>query len=182
MELRLLLAIVLSFLLFFVYQVLFVKKTEVHEIAPAEKKVATEKEVSTEKERVRVLEDTPAEEKSVVSPAIGPDRTITVTTDQYVATISEKAAAFKSFKLRHYREAVEPSAPMKELIELPEDRERYTPVVSFLEKGGKPAQRKRLPDIHPTRGCRCFPRNKNIRFYVDISRRDHHCQNVYLRS
>jgi YidC/Oxa1 family membrane protein insertase len=135
MELRLLLAIVLSFLLFFVYQMFFIKKTAVHEIAPAQKELAAEKEASTTNEQVRILEDTLPTEKGGVSPETGPGRTITVTTDLYVVELSERAAAFQSFKLRQYREAVESFAPMKELIHLPKDRERYTPEVSFLGKG-----------------------------------------------
>jgi YidC/Oxa1 family membrane protein insertase len=137
MELRLLLAIVLSFLLFFVYQVFFVKKPEVHKIPPAEKEVATKKETPTTDEAVRVLKETPPPVKQVgeVSPEIVPDRKITVSTDLYEAVISERAAAFQSFKLKQYREAVDASAPMKELISLPKDREKYTPEVAFLGKG-----------------------------------------------
>ena len=137
MELRLLLAIVLSFLLFFVYQVFFEKKPEVHKIPPAEKEVATKKKAPPTDDAVRVLEETPPpiKQEGEVSPIIVPDRKITVATDLYEAVLSERAAAFQSFKLKQYREAVDPSAPMKELIRLPKDREKYTPEVAFLGTG-----------------------------------------------
>ncbi len=134
MELRMLLAIVLSFLTFFVYQMLFVKKTEVHEIRPSEQQEFVENGADLQDEAVRVLGQRPPVEKTEVPPVERPGRTITVSTDLYVAELVEQAGAFKKFKLRKYKEALAPDAPMKELIHLSDDQ-ACSPVVSFLGNG-----------------------------------------------
>jgi YidC/Oxa1 family membrane protein insertase len=51
-----------------------------------------------------------------------------------VAELTERGGAFKTFKLKNYKETLEPNAPMKELIQLG-DGAGYTPVTSFSGGG-----------------------------------------------
>lgn len=132
MELRLLLAIVLSFGIFFVYQVLFHKKPEIHQVSPDHQTETLEGHA----DQVKVLEQAPSEtlrpaEPAQAIPDIGPARNITVSTDLYVVTIFEPKAAFKAFQLKEYKESLSPSAPMKNLVQFPTTRGEYTPVISF---------------------------------------------------
>jgi YidC/Oxa1 family membrane protein insertase len=145
MELRLLLAIVLSFGIFFVYQSLFVKKQETHEVAPAHQTVTAERQaVATGK--VKVLEQSPSQSpppveatEEVREPDQG--RTITVSTDLYVATIFEPKAAFNTFQLKAYRETLSPNAPMKGIVQFSDNPDEFSPVVGFSGKGSGLLQR-----------------------------------------
>jgi YidC/Oxa1 family membrane protein insertase len=132
MELRLLAAIVLSFAIFFVYQVLFHKKPESHRVSPDHQTETLEGHA----DQVKVLEQAPSEtlrpvEAAQAIPDIGPARNITVSTDLYVVTIFEPKAAFKTFQLKEYKETLSPAAPMKNLVQLPTTRGEYTPLISF---------------------------------------------------
>ena len=133
MELRMLLAIVLSFLLFFVYQVFFVKEVPVPEQMPAEEPQAFKDRLVGQDERVRVVETEPQLEDGRIPTTLPQGRSITVSSRLYVAELTENGGAFKTFKLREYRESMGAEASMKELIQLP-DGEKLTPAVSFLGK------------------------------------------------
>ena len=133
MELRMLLAIVLSFLLFFVYQVLFVKEVPVREQEPSRKEETAKKLIPAEDERVRVLGEKPTVEEDAISKKQRPGRTITVWTGLYVAELAERGGSFKDFRLKKYKETLAPDTPMKQLIQLPGDQ-GFTPVVSFQGK------------------------------------------------
>ena len=133
MELRMLLAIVLSFLLFFVYQVLFVKEVPVREQEPSRKEETAKQLIPAEDERVRILGEKPPVEEDVISKKQRPGRTITVSTGLYVAELAERGGSFKHFRLREYKETLVPDAPMKQLIQLP-GNQGFTPVVSFQGK------------------------------------------------
>ena len=122
MELRMLLAIVLSFLIFMLYQVFFVKKpsTPVDKKKAAQEVESVEKETLAKDEDVKVLDDKPSPvEAETIIPA-RQARTITVTTPLYVAEFTEDCGSLKAFRLRDYKEFLAPGAPMKEIIQLPE--------------------------------------------------------------
>lgn len=135
MELRMLLAIVLSFVIFFLYQVFFVKEVPVPEKAATTKPEAVEDQVPGWDERVKeVVAQEPLVVESDISTAQRQGRTITVSSSLYEADLVENGGAFKAFKLKKYKESPAPDAPLKELIRLP-DENQYTPEVSFLGKG-----------------------------------------------
>jgi YidC/Oxa1 family membrane protein insertase len=131
MELRMLLAIVVSFLIFFVYQVVFVKEMPVEQKEPPKQEAAMEGEAPARDERVKVLEVRPSVKQPDTAQAQDAGRTITVSTPLYVAELAERGGAFKTFKLRQYKESMEADSPMKGLVQLPRGQ-ALTPVVSFL--------------------------------------------------
>ncbi|MBW2265929.1 MAG: membrane protein insertase YidC [Deltaproteobacteria bacterium] len=134
-ELRMLLAIVLSFLVFFVYQAMFGTDTKVHKIEPANKERVTDRGRATTDKPIKFLDERAAvENRDDLLGDNDPDRIITVSTRLYETQISERMGCFKTFKLKKYKETPAPDAPMKELIQLP-PREGCTPTVSFLKKG-----------------------------------------------
>ena len=134
MELRMLLAIVLSFLIFFLYQVLFVKEMPVQRKEPPKKEAESDAQAPAGVERVKVLEERPPVKQPGVAHEQDPARTITISTPLYVAELAEPGGAFKTFKLRNYKESLEANAPMQELVQLPSGQ-TFTPVVSFLGEG-----------------------------------------------
>jgi YidC/Oxa1 family membrane protein insertase len=133
MELRMLLAIVLSFLIFFLYHVVFVKEPP----APVDKKDVAEKVQGVEKESVvkdehiKVVDDRPSEEEAAAITAVRPARTITVSTPLYLAELTENGGVLKSFRLKEYQESLAAGAPMKEIIQLPQGQPG-TLEVSFM--------------------------------------------------
>lgn len=136
MELRrMLLAIALSFLIFFLWNKLpFMKEVPVERKEPPRKEAAMEPQAPAGDERVKVLEERPAVKQLDTAQAQDPGRTITVSTPLYVAELAERGGAFKTFKLRQYKESLEADAPMKGLVHLPSEQ-AFTPVVSFLGTG-----------------------------------------------
>jgi YidC/Oxa1 family membrane protein insertase len=113
---RLFAAIVLSMLVFVVWNHFFVGKQEVEQpqkTSPAEQPVAKAPEL-------------PATEQGVVpaaaSPqvpglqALQPARSITVNTPLYSVKISERGAEFKSFVLKNYRQSLGSDSPLYEMI------------------------------------------------------------------
>jgi YidC/Oxa1 family membrane protein insertase len=136
-ELRMLLAIVLSFLVFFLYQVLFVKTPPTPPEEATGQKEVVEAQSGVVDEDVKPIEPLEDESAPPEMPATAPTRegrTITVSTPLYVAEFTENGAAPKSFKLREYREGLPADSPMKELISLPEGYPS-TLKVSFVEQG-----------------------------------------------
>jgi len=113
---RMLIAIVLSFLVFFVWSYFFSEKPDVERSAqapPAEETVTEDAPPSTyepEKTAPQTLKKTQLQE-----PVLDID-VITVTSPLYTVRISEHRAAFKSYVLHNYREAVDADADLKELI------------------------------------------------------------------
>ena len=73
-ELRMLLAIVLSFLIFFLYQVVFVKEKPVERKEPPKKEAAMEAEAPAGDERVKVLEERPLVKQPDTAQAQDPGR------------------------------------------------------------------------------------------------------------
>jgi YidC/Oxa1 family membrane protein insertase len=121
---RLLIALALSFLVILVWQFFFVDRDAVKQ--PAEK---TAQEQVTESNQTPVPAAPPVEavtaETPPPAPTTGDAKMITVDTPLYRVTLSGIGAAFTSFILKEYREAVEKDAPLKELI-------RQKPALSSL--------------------------------------------------
>jgi len=118
---RLLIAIVLSALVFLVWQFFFVDREAVQKTAKKTEQppVATEqvqpaKPYAAEQESA-VTRTTGVTETAVTKPA-EKTRVITVDTSLYRAKISEKGAGFISFILKNYRETVAKDSPLKEII------------------------------------------------------------------
>ena len=120
---RILLAIVLSFLVFFAYEMFFVKREPVKqaeqttETRPAQEavpEVATDTPYQPESVPEEISADTPTAESTPATTR--PPRSVYVETPLYRVRISEKGAVFSSFELMNYRETVEPDAPPKQLI------------------------------------------------------------------
>ena len=118
---RLIIAIVLSALVFLVWQFFFVDREAVQKTAEKTQPppAATE--------QARPAEPTAAEQKDAFKPASGDTdaavvksaqlaRIITVDTPLFAAKISEKGAGFISFILKDYREKVANDSPLKEII------------------------------------------------------------------
>lgn len=113
---RVIIAIVLSFLVFFLWNYFTVdqdavqKTGEEAQITQVEKQKETipEEEVSRKGPENKSLEKIKALE--------GTGRTIRVDTELYTAEISENGAVLKSLMLKKYRETIEKDSPFKELI------------------------------------------------------------------
>ena len=113
---RIVIAIVLSILVFIIWDFFFSGKEDIKNKEKKAKVVQVEKETqkeevykkSQEKELVESKDELIKEDKSA--------RIITVNTPLYSVKISEKGALFKSFVLKKYREAVEKDSPYKEII------------------------------------------------------------------
>ncbi len=124
-QIRVLIAIVLSFLVFFVYEMVFVKREpaekqpEVQMQKGLETKETTEIEAS--KPDIKEKNETVKSEMEISgSPDIeGPKKeikTVTIETPLYTAEISENGAKLASFLLKNYKEKVGDNAPLKEMI------------------------------------------------------------------
>ncbi len=118
---RLLIAIVLSALIFLLWQFFFVdhdadrqtaKKTEQPTVK--EEQVKESKPYPKEQD-VAAADKTPSTEGDVSIPAIIP-RSITVDTSFYQAQLSERGGGVSSFILKKYRENVAKDSPLQELI------------------------------------------------------------------
>jgi YidC/Oxa1 family membrane protein insertase len=137
MEVRMLLAIVLSFSLFLLYHVLFVNEPP----APVEQnRVIEETQKAQDKsvaelEDVRTLDEVSTEEASqeevLVQPPVREGRKIVVSTPLYLAEFTENGGTLTSFKLKKYKESLQPDSPLKELVRSPEET-GGTLVVSFM--------------------------------------------------
>ncbi len=132
MELRMLLAIVLSFLIFFLYHVLFVKKTPplVDKRDVAHKAQDIEEQTIATQEDIRALADKSSQEVGITKPS-GKGRTIAVSTPLYVAEFTENGGALKAFKLKQYKASLAPGDSIKNVLQLPEGS-KGTLWVSFM--------------------------------------------------
>ena len=112
---RLFIAIALSFLVFFLWQLLFVEKEPVKqtERQPKKEKIVSETPYVPEKEKTieqaPATASDPAETRKMA-------RVITVNTPLYSVKLSEKGGVFTSYVLRNFREQAGKEAPLKELI------------------------------------------------------------------
>ena len=119
---RVLIAIVLSFLVFFVWNFFFVDKKPT-------KSPQTTNAVQKNEQETTIKED-PFVNKAVDAPSTEPyvaatgmeskktlPRMITVASPLYSVVIDEKGAVFHSYVLKDYRESIDPGSAYKELIE-----------------------------------------------------------------
>ncbi len=119
-QVRLLLAIGLSFLVLFVWSVFFVEKPPVsdEQVQESKQPTVTESQMSEKTdlpEQPLVQQDA----TDVIPTEPNRDRVsrqITVETPIYTVRLSTKGATFTSYVLKDYRESVEANAPNKELI------------------------------------------------------------------
>ncbi len=118
---RVLIAIVLSFLVFFLWNFFFVEK-QTPETPIAETAVQkTEKEIAAHAEAPvnKAVEEKPVEPYVAEAP-VGSQKTlprmITVESPLYSVAINEKGAVFQSYVLKEFRESIDPDAAYKELI------------------------------------------------------------------
>jgi YidC/Oxa1 family membrane protein insertase len=117
---RLLLAIVLSLVIFLAWQFIFAPdQAERRQAKKVEAPAVEEKQAvkDTEKPYKEAIEKpTPAEESAVKETSLQIAATITVDTPLYQAKISENGAVFYSFLLKNYREKVQKDAPLKQIL------------------------------------------------------------------
>ena len=135
---RLVIAIVLSVLVFLAWQFFFVDKEAIQKSTPqTEQPPAQEQPVKAAqpypKEAQTVQTDPTGETAgSQVSPPAIIAQTITVDTPLYRVKLSGKGAAVTSFVLKNYRETIQKDSPLKEL--LPVDVPMETVVIGFAGK------------------------------------------------
>jgi len=117
---RLLIAIVLSLIIFLAWQFFFSSKdVGQRQVKKAESPAVVEKPTvkDSEKPHKEAIEKPVPAEETVVEAA--PSQTaaiITIDTPLYQAKISENGAVFFSFLLKHYRESVQKDAPLKQIL------------------------------------------------------------------
>ncbi len=120
---RLLIAIVLSALIFLVWQLFFVDKeatrqsTKKIEQSPVIEEQIKETQAFPQQQAATGADKTPSTGTEVSTPARIP-RSIVVDTPFYQVKISEKGAGFSSFILKKYREKVAKDSPLQELLPL----------------------------------------------------------------
>jgi len=131
---RLLIAIFLSFLVFFTWEFFFVDRGEVEKKKQPQESTQVENAKGHEKMITEVspyVEETPPQIEETPHPAVTTygkvesvlqqAKTLTIDTPYYAVIISEKGGAIKSLELKEYREDVKKDSPWKELVspELP---------------------------------------------------------------
>jgi len=118
---RLLIAIVLSALIFLLWQFFFVDKDANQQSAkktaqpPVKEEQVMESKPYPKEQEVARADKTSTSETGVSTPGIIP-RIITVDTPFYQVLLSEKGAGFSSFILKKYREKIAKDSALKELI------------------------------------------------------------------
>ena len=135
---RIFLAIALSFVVFLVWNLFFAPEPPeqqpeqiAQETPQAEEKAGAAKPYVTSQAEAQTEPPPPAEGPGVQTSA-RPARTITVSSPYYVAKISERQAAFRSFVLTKYREFVDPDSPLKQLVS--EDNPSGTMIFGFQNR------------------------------------------------
>jgi len=121
---RIIIAIVLSLLVFLAWDFFFSGKKGIEKqekkdkVAQVEKETQKEELYQKQREKERTVEDAKEiiEKKDELIAEGKTARIITVNTPLYSVKISEKGAIFKSYVLKKYREAVEKDSPYKEII------------------------------------------------------------------
>ncbi len=134
---RLLIAIVLSVLVFLAWQLFFVDRQAVQRPAkraeqpPVKEEQVKEPQPYSKKAEIVEPEIAGAADTQSSKPA-RPPQTITVDTPFYRVKLSEKGAAFTSFILKNYRDKVQKDSPLKEL--LPQENPFETVLIGFAGK------------------------------------------------
>ena len=120
-QVRIIIAIALSLLIFIVWDLFFVDKNK--ELAPQTAVMEVSDQPSMEKGRPPAapaemkdpIMEAPIPEATVASNR--PDRLIHVHTPLYTVVLSENRATFKSFVLKKYKETVSPTSPNLEMVD-----------------------------------------------------------------
>jgi YidC/Oxa1 family membrane protein insertase len=134
---RLVIAIVLSVLVFLAWQFFFVDKEAVQESAPQTKQPPGQEQPVTaaqpySKETPGIDTGSTGGVDTPVSTPAQIAQTITVDTPLYRVKLSEKGAAITSFVLKNYRETVQEDSALKEL--LPQENSIETVLIGFAGK------------------------------------------------
>jgi YidC/Oxa1 family membrane protein insertase len=115
-QVRLILAIALSFLVFMVWNFFFVEKKKVEQPPSIKQTQQETKQEQPIPDSVETdAEPAPASEALLQQPGRS-GKTITVNLPLYSVKISEKGAVFKSFVLKKYREKLDADSPFLEMI------------------------------------------------------------------
>ena len=139
-QVRLIIAIGLSFLVFFIWDAFFVEKEPVKpvtspvaesETAPAQPTVS--RQAGKEGAQPQPVRTEPAAVPAEAAPADREPRTILVVTDKFEARLSERGAAITSFRLKDYKDSVGKNGDMLELLPA---RIKSGTVLVNLEEGG----------------------------------------------
>lgn len=112
---RMLLAIILSFLVFLVYQLFFAGPPQAPRDRQAKQAQQIREDAVVQDKNVQPLGGVPVIPEPTVKPVLK-GRKITVSTPLYTASFREKGATLTDFKLKKYRETIEPDSPMKVLM------------------------------------------------------------------
>jgi YidC/Oxa1 family membrane protein insertase len=118
---RVILAIALSFVVFLVWDMFFtdkeaIQKAQQQQLTEQQATEAVKEEPIPATNAAAVTQPGTTPQVSVTSPVDTTARTIVVDTPLYSVAISEKGAAFNSFKLKEYREAVGQDSAPKALV------------------------------------------------------------------
>jgi YidC/Oxa1 family membrane protein insertase len=117
-QMRLLLALVLSFLVFMLWNVFFGQEAQQpKQVAQLRQEDQKEKKAEPAVAKEKPYTGTKPEiEGATATRADGPSRMITIETPLYKAVLSEKGAGIKSFVLKRYRAAAADSSPLMDLF------------------------------------------------------------------
>jgi YidC/Oxa1 family membrane protein insertase len=116
-QMRLLIAIALSFAIFFLWSMFFAPKQPEQVETPGQEISETETTRAAEPQNASAVPKEETAQIAVAPPVSGRvARNITVESPLYKMTLSEKGAAVVSMVLKKYRETVDPDSKMKELI------------------------------------------------------------------
>ncbi len=113
---RLVFAIVLSFCIFVLFDVFFIKKEPLKQTSDSGEAVmdASKTTSTTAAEPAQaVVPSDEATQDALQEKVMSSDREITVETRYYIAKFSEKNGSIKSFALKQYRESISKDAPFK---------------------------------------------------------------------
>lgn len=127
---RLLIAIALSFIVFFIWQALFTDKEAPQQPAAPSELTAPPATATAPIEPIIAPTSPPPAPPAVSASSLV--KTITIQSTYYTAEISEKGAAFKGFILKNYRERVEKDSPRMNLV--PAGLESGTILTGFANK------------------------------------------------
>jgi YidC/Oxa1 family membrane protein insertase len=119
---RVLIAIALSFVVFFAWNFFFVEKPDVKQQQPTEVVApAAETQPQPTTAPSAAAPEKPADAfvqpAKPISKGVGDARTITVKTPLYTVRISEEGAVFKRFELEHYQEHADKNSAKKNLLD-----------------------------------------------------------------
>jgi YidC/Oxa1 family membrane protein insertase len=125
MEKRALLAIVLSMLVFLAYQIFFAPNQKTKRITKAPATEQKAQAVPGAEQQKSPPASAPAPSAPVVTPAPAfeppptrPARDVVVQTPLYTAVFTETGGRLKDFRLKQYRETIDPTSPPKELVRI----------------------------------------------------------------